>query len=140
MEILESGLENKNPCLLANDQFNFLQFNTKFDFAIAQSLFTHLYLNDIILCIMNLRTVLKDNGKFFATFFENPEGKFNLNQVNHKKLDGPDSTTFFNKDPFHYDFDTFREICKNIDLDVKYIGDWNHPRNQKLLMFTKKLN
>jgi hypothetical protein len=46
--------------------------------------------------------------------------------------------SYFDRDPFHYDIDTFRWIADGTDLSVEYIGDWNHPRNQKMLVFTKE--
>jgi len=84
--------------------------------------------------LISIEKVLVKNGKFYATFFENTSGKFNLKSINHS-VGG--RTTYFDKNPFHYSFETFEWICKNTQLTPRYIGDWNHPRDQKLVLFTK---
>ena len=48
IKIPEQDLENKNPCLKKLDDFNFSSLNSQFDYALAQSVFTHLPLNKII--------------------------------------------------------------------------------------------
>jgi len=145
-ELLDAGrvvlkrnnLTHKNPTLVEMGNFDFQSLNQEFDFALAQSVFTHLPLNSIIRCILNIEKVLAQGGRFYATFFENPKGKFNLEPVMHPRADGPDFATYFDKDPYHYDFETFKWICERTSLEVKYIGDWNHPRDQKMLVFIKK--
>lgn len=74
IELAAAGLRHKVPRsnLLASESFEFELFNRRFDFAIAQSLFTHLPLNNIRLCLAKLAAVMAPGGKFFATFFERP--------------------------------------------------------------------
>lgn len=134
IELKRYGLENKNPILVQMANFNFQLLNTKFDFALAQSLFTHLPLNDIILCIMRIEKALVRSGRFYATFFENPKGKLNMEPVVHPH----GVETYLNRDPFHYDFGTFEWICEETELKVEYIGDWGHPKDQKMIVFTKR--
>ena len=45
-------IEDKEPQLLATDHFEFGKLGRKFDYAIAQSVFTHLPLNSIIRCLV----------------------------------------------------------------------------------------
>jgi hypothetical protein len=133
-----AGLMEKNPTLAQMGDFNFASLNQEFDFALAQSVFTHLPLNSIIRCVMNIDKVLVDGGLFFATFFENPQGKSNLEPILQPTKIRKKRPTFFDKDPYHYDFETFKWICEGTGLEAKYIGDWNHPKNQKIMRFTKK--
>ena len=142
-ELLDAGREelngyklaHKRPILVQMDNFDFTKLNQKFDFALAQSVFTHLPLNSIIRCIINIGKVLVEEGRFYATFFENPQGKFNLEPVIHSRVDGPDFPTYFDKDPYHYDFETFKSICERTNLRVEYIGGWGHPRDQRMMVF-----
>jgi SAM-dependent methyltransferase len=138
VELRRHGLAFKNPTLFRNDTFEFQALGQSFDYALAQSVFIHLPLNYIIRCVMNIEKVLVPGGRFFATFFENPQGKFNLEPVWHFSTDGADFPSFFDKDAFHYDFHTFEWICEGTALKVEYIGDWNHPRDQKMLVFVKQ--
>jgi len=127
-------IKQKSPNILINNEFEFELFNQKFDFMIAQSLWTHLDLNIILKCIINIKKVLKSDGKCFVTFFENSD----INNLN--KIRQPNKTnelyTFLDKDPFHYTFSTLKNIINEVGLNVKYMGDWNHPRNQKMLLIT----
>jgi hypothetical protein len=47
-------------------------------------------------------------------------------------------TSYFDQDSYHYDVGTFEWICSGTALDVTYLGGWNNPRNQKVLLFTKR--
>lgn len=49
--------------------FDFSVFNQKFDFAIAQSVLTHLSKEQIELCVNKLKPFMNKNGKFIFTYF-----------------------------------------------------------------------
>ena len=134
VELPRNGLTHKRPTLVQMDDFRFPELGQKFDFALAQSVFTHLPVNNIIRCLMNMEKVLVDGGRFFATIYENERGKLNLDDVEQK----PGLVTHFDRDFFHYDFGTFDWICEGTSLEVEYLGGWNNPRNQKMLVFTKR--
>lgn len=137
IELPRHGLAERAPLLVEMEDFDFATLGRMFDYALAHSLFTHLPLNRIIRCVMNVEQVLVPGGRLYATFFENPKGKFYLGPVLHPRVDGPDLATYFDGDPYHYDVDTFRWICGGTRLRVDYIGEWGHPRSQKMLVFTK---
>jgi hypothetical protein len=84
---------------------------------------------------MNLEKVLKVGGKFFATFYENEQGKRNLEPIRQS----PQVVSYFDRDSYHYDVGTFEWICAGTSLDVEYLGGWNNPRNQKVLLFKKSV-
>jgi len=67
-ELPQSGLAPRRPTVLAMGDFGFERLNQNFDYAIAQSVFTHLSLNSIIRCLVNMDRVLVPGGQFFATF------------------------------------------------------------------------
>jgi SAM-dependent methyltransferase len=138
VELKRYNLMDKKPIIVEMGDFSFQSLNHTFDYALAQSVFTHLPLNSIIRCVMNIEKVLIQEGRFYATFWENREGKFNLEPVMHPQIDGPGFATYFDKDYYHYDFETFRWICEKTKLTAEYIGDWNHPRDQKMAVFIRK--
>jgi SAM-dependent methyltransferase len=133
IELPRYGVADREPHLLANELFEFGRFGRKFDYAIAQSVFTHLPLNNIIRCLMEMEKALVEGGRFYATFFENSNGKRNLADVRQTET----VVTHFDADFFHYDFATFEWICEGTKLRPEYIGDWGHPRNQKMAVFTR---
>jgi len=134
VELPRYGIGDRRPTLAAIDDFGFDRLGRQFDFAIAQSVFTHLPLNSIMRCLMEMERALVVGGRFYASFFENPDGKRNLGDVH--QTDG--IVTHFDSDFFHYDFDTFAWICDGTKLRADYVGDWGHPNNQKLLRFTRE--
>jgi len=123
----------KEPLLVAMDDFDFPSLGRMFDYALAQSVFTHLPLNSIIRCVMNVEKVLVPGGRFFATIWENPEGKRNLGDIRQSET----AVTHFDRDFYHYDVATFEWICEGTSLAVERLGDWGHPRNQKMLVITR---
>ncbi len=129
----EYGLVDANPDLRAFTDFGFHRFDQAFDYALAQSVFTHLPLNAIVRCLQNINTALRDDGKFYATFFET-EDAFRAEPKSY-----PDGiATQLDADPYHYHFGTFEWVCEHIDgLSVEYIGDWDHPREQQMMVFTR---
>ena len=133
VELPRYGLVDKEPTLRADESFDFAALGQTFDVAWAQSVFTHLPVNSIIRCLINLEQALRPGGRFYATFYENPEGKRNLEPIRQS----PQVESYFDRDSYHYDVGTFEWICAGTSLTVEYLGGWNNPRNQKVLLFTK---
>lgn len=132
-EIDQANLNNKKAHLLVNDAFDFELFNTKFEFMISISLFTHLPLNIIIRCLVEAEKSLATNGKYFATIFLAPKN-CHLKPLKHSP---GNITTNYDQDPFHYSFEELSMIAKLSGLKVKLIGHWNHPRAQQMVEFSK---
>lgn len=125
-------MQDKAAHLAVSDRFELDRFGTHFDYGIAVSLFTHLTMNHIIHCLVQVRRSLAGGGKFFATFFEAPTSG-HLKPLVHE----PGCiTTRFDQDPFHYSVRDMQAMAELASLSVQYIGDWGHPRSQKMLLFS----
>jgi SAM-dependent methyltransferase len=133
VELPLQGLTDRRPVLTVMEDFSFDRLGRTFDYALAQSVFTHLPLNKIIRCLMSMERVLVSGGKFFATIYLNERGKQYLDPIEQS----PGTFTHMDKNPFHYEFTTFEWICDGTSLTPEYLGDWNSPYNQKMLLFTK---
>lgn len=131
-ELAQEGLMGKQPTLLVNDKFEMSRFGVSFDYAIAVSVFTHLYMNHIARCLVEAKRVLKPHGKLFATFFEAP-APVHLEPIEH---DPGKVITNFDSDPFHYSFSEMERLSEAVGLSVEYLGDWGHPRDQRMLCFS----
>lgn len=101
---------------------------------LARSVFTHLALNSIQKCLYNVSKVLKPGGRFYATFFEDPDGTNIAVPIMHDK---GGTTTYSDKDPFHYQFKDLRQLGEKFNLNTHYIGGRDHPRDQKIIYFTR---
>lgn len=135
--VKDKRLTEKEPRLVQMGDFSFQSLGSRFDYALAQSVFTHLSLNEIIRCLVGIDAVLEPGARFYATFFENAEGKANLRSVTHPTIDRQPLRTHFDSDPYHYDVSTFQWACEGLGLTPRYIGEWDHPRNQMMIVFNK---
>lgn len=134
VELPRYGLEDKSPQLLVNGAFEFDKFGQTFDYAIAQSVFTHLPVNMIQRCLVEMAKVLAPAGRFYATIYENPQGKTHLGDIQQSER----VVSHYDSDSYHYDLDTLRAACEGTGLVLSYEGDWDHPDNQKMIVFTRE--
>ena len=135
-ELIAANILDKDPVLLVNDKFEFSNFGTSFDYALAFSVFTHLFLNHIGRCLLEVAQVLKPNGMFFATFFEAPTSVY-IDRIEHE-LGG--TTTNYDLDPFHYSVEEISVVANKVGLSAELVKDWIHPRGQKMLKFKHQSN
>ena len=131
VELSAAGLLEKRPRLLVDDRFRFTRFGAQFDFAVAVSVFTHLFVNHISRCLVEVSKVLKPGGQFYATFFQAPR-PVHLDPLTHHP---GGVTTHYDSDPFHYTPDELAALASHAGLSTELIGDWQHPRAQKMLCF-----
>lgn len=132
MELAKLNLQDKKPNLMTSDKFEITRFGVQFDYGIAQSLFTHLMMNNIVRCLQQVQQSLKPDGTFFATFYSAPvSGHI---ETIKQELRGP--VTYYDADPYHNSFEEIQSLAKISKLNVELIGDWDHPRDQKMLAFT----
>lgn len=135
-ELQRAGVIGKHPTLVARSDFVAANLGQTFDFALAQSLFTHMPFNSIVRCVAEVGRVLQPGGRFFATFFANPGPRLRTQPMPiksdisiHAQVD---------QDPYYYDPALFSWLCEGSDLVCEYHGDWGHPRSQEMLVFTKQ--
>jgi SAM-dependent methyltransferase len=116
--VKEEGLTEKRPQLIVPSELG-LTFSDlegrKFDFLLAQSVFTHLLPDQVEQCFQNLHKVMSDTSRFFFTFYESPE-KF-------KKR---------TKKDFSYPKSFFDDLARRHNLNLT-LHSYAHPTGQKML-------
>lgn len=112
----------KKPELIVSDAFQFDRFSRRPDYAIAQSLFTHLTPEDVGLCLQQLRRVATPTLQFFASFHEAPVATSN-----------PSTSDPHTR--FAYTAGEMEQMGEAAGWRIEYLGEWNHPRGQKMLRF-----
>ncbi|MGH3318692.1 MAG: class I SAM-dependent methyltransferase [Streptosporangiaceae bacterium] len=130
---LAAELRDKLPRdnLRATGRFD-CDFGVAFDFALAQSLFTHAPLNGVRLCLYRVAKVMRPGGRFYATFFEPPQDL---------PLDGVIETRrgiSTERNPFWYWPQDLEWAASFAPWRFRYIGDWGHPRDQRMVEFTRR--
>jgi len=118
-EIDPALMKEKQPEFAFNDSFQF-PFARKPDFAIAQSVFTHLTLRQIEACLTNLRAFAPD-CRFFVTFNESSFRWPNCFSPNSQR-------TYF------YTRGQIDRIARQCGWSMSYIGEWGHPRGQRMVL------
>jgi len=112
----------KRPTFVISSNFEFHKFGVRPDYALAQSLFTHLTPALIDGCFDKLRETIAPTGAFYATFNEAPSEVVN-----------PDKP--HDHDSFWYTRRQMLEFGDRHGWLGEYIGDWHHPRNQKMIRY-----
>jgi len=137
VELPKAGIQAKLPesNLLHEKHFRASRLGVEFDMAIAQSVFSHLPLNHIRLCLLELAKCMAPGGVFFATYFNVPDGY----QIEHSVTHSPGGVeTFADQDPYHYTIDDCRWLINDLPWELTDIGEWGHPRGQSMLAFTRR--
>jgi SAM-dependent methyltransferase len=118
--------------LRANDRFD-ADFGVAFDFAIAQSVFTHVSINHVRLCLARLAPSMRVGGEFYATFFRRP-----LSTPVDAIIPSKKGKPFFNERNvyWHYSED-FAWAASFGPWRYEYLGAWGHPTGQKMARFTR---
>ncbi len=136
-ELANSGLSDRVVHLRQTDTFD-VDFGTTFDFGIALSVFTHVPLNSVVLCLTNLSEQLAVGGRFYATFFRCPDGpdrRAPIEQPHHEGF--VMAKSYCDRNNYHYSVDDFEFAARGLPLQVDDLGDWGHPRGQQMLRFTR---
>ena len=137
VELAKAGLQDRLPrtSLKTDSEFQFSGFNVRFDRAIAFSLFTHLPLNSVRVCLERLAEVMKPGGILHATFFELPDDAPSGTDIRHPPAD---VLTHGSADPYHHRVADFRYAAEGLPWDVRYVGATKHPRGQRLINFVRR--
>lgn len=113
---------SKRPELLVDGDFSFERFSKRPDFALAQSLFTHLPMADIARCLTKLRASAPAGCRFFATYFPSEHELDNSTEAHDHLL-------------WFYTPQQMREVGRASGWEMTWIGDWSHPRGQAMVEY-----
>jgi SAM-dependent methyltransferase len=118
--------------LRANERFDG-DFAVPFDMAIAQSVFTHVSLNHMRLCLLRLAKVMRPGAKFYATFNEQPWST-SVDKVIERDGRHPH---FSEQNVFWYYRADLKWAGSFGPWRYRYIGNWDHPGGQKMVEYTR---
>lgn len=134
-----TGIDTRMFRTLVSDSFDFAQIeDEEVDFAFSNSLFSHLSINSIVLCLRNLHPKLKMGASYFSSMIVLPDDTERL-VYDWSHLDRPMTQVVSSsvRDPFHY---TPNTICNlqhlRTGFTVRHIHDYGHPF-QKLVEFQR---
>ena len=135
IELAKEGLTHKLPrCnLVADGEFDFAWCPARFDFALAQSVFTALPLNFLRICLERLPNFVVLGGKFFVSIFEIPDEHPTQKPYRHPS----GIVSFGAKEPYHYRFHDMEFCCRALPWRASTVGLWGHPLSVHMIEFEK---
>ena len=122
-EILGDQVEqDKRPTLIHTGEMSLSEeWNGVFDYAIAQSVLTHIPEVDARRMATLAERVLNPGGQLFATFNPSQDGDVMLSGKHPRKRRYYRST--------RYPFKLLQKIGESAGLETSFVGTWGHPSN-----------
>ena len=131
------GVDVNVFCKLVSDTFNFDEIeDAELDSAFSNSLFSHLSINSILLCLRRLRSKMKVGTSYYSSMIVLPDNSEDMiYDWYYLQTPGSEVISYSNKDPFHYTENTIKNLqIFSTGFVVNEIHDYGHPF-QKLVEF-----
>ncbi len=133
IELVRANVRPERGHLIVNDWFDLSESPHQFAFAVANGFWSRLSLNAIARCVSSVLSQLEPGGRFFATWFENPDPS-NFEPMVHAH----GATTYPDMEPFHYSFEVLAGLCSALGAHVERVDDHTHPRGESVMLITRK--
>jgi SAM-dependent methyltransferase len=135
IELPHAGIDQSRGHFIASDRFDLSEIRQPLDFAFANSLFASMSFNSVARCISSVVCKLGPSGRFYATWFENPNpGSF------EPLVQSGGTTTYPDHEPYHYPFALIANVCDAIGASVERIPESKHPRGESVLLIRRRHN
>jgi len=131
----EEGVDMSNATLIATDAFDFSEVNKDVDMAFSNSVFSHLTLNTIGICLANLSQILAPGVRYFTTFFLAEDVDVWRKPKPQNKW-GREFYTYPAKDPYHYTAEMFANLAEECGFDFEIDESYGHP-TQTMAVLTR---
>lgn len=117
--------------------------NNSIDIAFAQAVTSHLNLNSLIVLLKKLKIKMKDNSIFYTSFIISEKNENELSKISWKKKNKFNGkphnvTSYFQRDPYHYNIETLKDIFEICNWEFLKIEDYDH--DVQLMVSLKKKN
>jgi ABC-type polysaccharide/polyol phosphate transport system ATPase subunit/SAM-dependent methyltransferase len=114
-------------CFLVNDRFELDNMPHAIDIAIANSLFASLPFNSVARCVAAVVRKLAPAGRFYATWFENP------NPANFEPIVQKNGVVTY-PDPF----ELIRHACEAVQATVERVAESTHPLGEGVMVISRR--
>lgn len=137
IELPQAGLQDSLDWehVLVHGQFDASSFGVQFDRILALSVWTHLPLNHILLCLWQMARVLQPGGIFYSSVFkvDAPQDFWSAQEQ------GMGVHSYAYQDPYHYPLEVLDNLLLEFRLPfkLKQLGTCGHPRLQVMLELTR---
>lgn len=127
------GIDTSNIFPLISPYFDLSKIeNQRLDCAFSNSLFSHLTLNSILICLNNLYPKMKRTAKYMSSMIIIPE---NHNEITYEWKVKYGAISHSARDPYHYKFSLFKKYVESTtNFEVVQNHAYGHPF-QRLVEF-----
>jgi ABC-type polysaccharide/polyol phosphate transport system ATPase subunit len=133
IELARAGIDPGRGRFMAVETFDLSEVPGGLDFAMASSGFACCQFNDVARCIASVVRRLTPSGRFYATWFENPDPA-NFDPIVHPN----GITTYPDREPYHYPFGLVATVCDAVGATVERVAATGHPRGEAMLVITPR--
>jgi ABC-type polysaccharide/polyol phosphate transport system ATPase subunit len=133
IELPRAGIAPERGRFLIAETFDLSEIHGAFDFALASSGFAYLPFNDVARCIASVVRKLEPSGRFYATWFENPDPA-SFDPIVHPN----GVTTHPDREPYHYPFALIAAVCEAVGATVERFDDSTDPRGESVLVISRR--
>lgn len=136
LEIEPAGLAARLPRenLRATGDFDVSPFGVRFDYGIAQSVFTHMPVSRLTDCLNALAPHFTPGGRFYATYFLRPDDAPDDGPLRH---DPGGIETWPDRDPYDMRLSALKAATAP-GWRLEVIDRWDHPRDQRMALFVRE--
>jgi ABC-type polysaccharide/polyol phosphate transport system ATPase subunit/SAM-dependent methyltransferase len=132
IELVRANVRPEHGHLIVNDWFDFSESPHLFRYAIANGFWSRLPLNEIARCVAAVIRKLEPGGRFYATWFDNPDVS-NFEPIVHPH----GATTYPDMEPYHYSFDVLAGVIRALGAEVTRVADGTHPRGESIMLISR---
>jgi energy-coupling factor transporter ATP-binding protein EcfA2 len=133
IEFPRAGIPTNHVHVVINETFSLSMVPCSFDFVMANSLFAYLPFNRIAMCIAGVLRRLAPSGRFYASWFENPDG------TDYQPImRGGGGFTYPDRQPYHYPFELIVQACAAAGATVERVRHPEHPRGESVILITRR--
>jgi homopolymeric O-antigen transport system ATP-binding protein len=131
IELPRVNVDAARGTFIINDTFQ-LDGVPPIDFALAQGLFPEIPLSSVITCIAAVVRRLAPGGRFYVTYFEDPNPAETTPVVQPSGV-----VTYPDAFPYHLNFEVLAGLCRTVGARAERVGDWKQPRGQVMAVITR---
>lgn len=133
VELPRAGVRPERGHFVLNEDFDLSEIPHTFDLAISSLFLRRLSLNSIARCFASVTRKLSAAGRFYVTWTDVSDADaFSPKQW----ADG--STTWPDRDPFHYTFGMLAGIAELTGGRAERLPDDSHPRGEQVMVITRR--
>jgi ABC-type polysaccharide/polyol phosphate transport system ATPase subunit len=103
------------------------------DYAVAESILSSMSFNGVARCIASVVGSLLPAGRFYATWFENPDPASFDPLVHASGI-----TTYPDREPYHYPFGLVANVCEAVGATVERVSGVTSPDGESVFVIARR--